>query len=124
MAPLIGLASLLSGLWFVAAMPVLIAVFATKYFRGKGTAAPLVITVVMTVVFYAAASTIWNLAAPDWPLSLPRTFEASIDSRQYGHPVEHQAETILVWMLLGSTLAASVAGAITTALQWKQLRAA
>ncbi|MCU0974579.1 MAG: hypothetical protein MUF80_11595 [Burkholderiales bacterium] len=124
MAPLIGFASLLGGLWFAAAMPVLVVMLAVGYYRGKRHAAPLIIAGVMTAVFYVAATTFWNVAAADWPMSLPKTFEAAVDSEQYGHPVEHRAENILVWMLLGSSIAALAAGALTAATQRKRLRLA
>ena len=72
-----------------------------------------VVPVVMLVVFSFIAGLIWRFGSADWHLSFPTTLAASVNAEQYGHAIEHRAETIIVWLLLFSTCAALVAGATT-----------
>jgi hypothetical protein len=69
--------------------------------------------VVMLVAFYASAGLIWWMGTRDWDLSFLTTLEASVDSEKYGHPIEHRAERMVVWLLLESTFLAVIAGALT-----------
>jgi pheromone shutdown protein TraB len=93
-------------------MPIVTADCAWEYHRGRKTHAGLVIAVVMLVVFYISAGLIWTVVSADWGLSFLTTLEASVNSAKYGHPVEHRAETMVAWLLMLSTLAALVAGAV------------
>jgi hypothetical protein len=113
MAPLIGLLSLLCGIWFLLGMPVVSAVFALEYRRSRRRLTSLLVAVVMLVVFYVSAGLIWRLGTTDWHLSFLATLEAAGDAEKYGHPVEHWAELMVVWLMLGSTLAAAIAGLFT-----------
>jgi len=116
MAPLIGLLALVCGLWFLLGMPAVAAAFAWEHRRNGGKRRGLLVAVVMLVVFHVSAILIWRMGTADWNLSFPATLEASVNSEKYGHPVEHRAEVMVVWLLLYSALAAAAAGAITAAL--------
>ena len=111
MAPLFGLLSILCGLWFVLGMPIMAAVFAVEYRRSGKMNTGLVVVVVMLVGFYIIAGLIWRLGSTDWHLSFLTTLEASVNSEEYGHAVEHRAETMVAWLLMLSTLTALFAGA-------------
>lgn len=54
--------------------------------------------------FIAAGAAIWLIVPPEWTLSFPQTLAASVDSKTYGHPVEHYAESLLVVMLIACVL--------------------
>lgn len=122
MAPLLGMMSLLCGLFFLFGMPVIAAFFAWEYRRLGKLPTGFLVSVVMIVVFYASAGLIWHLGTTDWNLSFLTTLEASVDAEKYGHPVEHRAETMVVWLLIYSTFTAVVAGVVTPAVRraWRR----
>ncbi len=115
LGPLLGLLALLSGLFFLLALPFLAAVCAWQDRRRGRMSTGLLVSAVMLVAFYACAGLIWRLGTADWPLSFLTTLEAAADAAKYGHPVEHRAEVMVVSLLLTSTLTAVVAGTVTAA---------
>jgi hypothetical protein len=112
MAPLLGLLSIVCGLWFLFGMPIVVSAFAWEHRRG-GANTRFVIALVMLLVFYISAGMIWRLGTANWSLSFIETLAASVNSEKYGHPLEHRAETMVVWLLMFSTSTALVAGAVT-----------
>lgn len=62
--------------------------------------------------YVAAGVGIWLLVPSEWNLSFPQTLAASVDSRKYGHPIEHYAESVLVVMLFACVLGSVVFSAI------------
>jgi hypothetical protein len=112
MAPLIGLITILCGLWFLIGMPVAAAVFALEYRRTRVLRSRLIAAGVMLGVFYITAGLLWGNMTTDWNLSFPTTLKATVDSETYGHEVEHRAEVMIVNLVLLSTLAAAAAGAV------------
>lgn len=113
-APLIGLACFFSGLWFLFGMPVVLAVFAWKYFQSRKLPTGFLVSVVMLIVFFAIAALLWrHFATHYWNLSFLTALHAAGDAARYGHPVEHTAEVLLANLLIISTLSAAAAGAIT-----------
>ena len=115
MAPLIGLLAILSGLFFLLALPVMAAFFAWQDRRSRKLSTGLLVAVAMLVVFYFSAGLIWRLFTTDWSLSFLATLEASANAAKYGHPVEHRAENMVVAVLLLSTATAVAAGVLTAA---------
>ncbi len=114
MAPLIGMACLLSGLWFLIGMPVVLVFYADEFRRTRRLSAGLLIAVVMLTVFYVSAALLWReFTAHYWHLSFLTALDASVNAARYGHEVEHTAEVLLVWLLIVSTSSAVVAGAVT-----------
>jgi len=63
--------------------------------------------------YLLAGTAIWWLTPVAWPLSFPQTLAASMDSRTYGHPVEHYAESLLAVMLVACVCGSAVFSAIT-----------
>jgi hypothetical protein len=96
-------------------MPVIVAVLAWQDRRVKRLSAGLLTAVVMLVVFFTSAVLLWSLGTADWKLSFLTTLEASVNAEEYGHPIESRAERIVVWLLIYSTMAAGLAGAVTAA---------
>jgi len=115
MAPFLGLVSLLCACFFLVALPVMVAVFAWQDRRVKKLSTGFLTAVVMLVVFFTSAVLLWSLGTADWKLSFPTTLEASVNAEKYGHAIESRAERIVVWLLIYSTMAAGLAGAVTPA---------
>jgi hypothetical protein len=122
MAPLLGLISLLCGFWFLFVVPVIVAIFAWQDRRRKKLSTGLLVAVVMLVVFYISAGLIWKLGTADWDLSFLATVDAAGNAAKYGHPVEHRAERIVVWLLIYSTAAAVFAGVVSAAVRHSRVR--
>jgi ketosteroid isomerase-like protein len=124
-APLIGLVSLLSGFGFLFGMPVIAAAFAWKCYRSRKLPRGLPVAIAMVLVFWLAATQLWrHFAAHYWNMSFMTALQAAGDAAQYGHPIEHTAEVLVVNLLIFSTLLAVAAGAITLAVQhlWTKRR--
>ena len=66
------------------------------------------------VGYIAAGATIWFLAPREWTLSFPQTLAASVDSKNYGHPIEHYAESLLAVMLVACVCGSLLSSAIAT----------
>ncbi len=118
MAPLIGLACLLSGLWFLIGMPVVVGIYAYKFLRSRKLPTGLLVAAIMLLVFYASGTLLWRqFATHYWHQSFLTALDASGNAAKYGHPVEHAAEVLLVWLVTISTLSAAAAGAVTAAVR-------
>ncbi len=116
MASLIGLASLLSGLWFLIGMPVVLGIYTYKYLRCRILPTGLLVAAIMLLVFYASGLLLWRqFATHYWQQSLLTALDASGNAAKYGHPVEHAAEVLLVWLVTISALSATAAGVVTAA---------
>jgi len=115
-APLMGLASLFSGLGFLFGVPIVAAAFAWKYYRSRQVPTGLPITIAMVLVFWVATTLLWRyISAHYWNMSLMTALHAAGDAARFGHPIEHTAEVLVVDLLIFSTLLALAAGAITFA---------
>lgn len=57
---------------------------------------------VMVIAFFIGGVLSWNLIPFHWDMSFWTTLKASVQSEKYGHPVEHKAEGILIWVLFFS----------------------
>lgn len=118
-APLIGIACLISLFWFVLGMPVIAIVGAWNSFRKRTLTTGLIVPAVMAAAFLLAAVLLWNLAAAHyWNLPLEDAFAAAGDTIRYGNPVEDTAEDVLVSWVVFSTLAATAAGIVTGISRW------
>ena len=63
----------------------------------------------ITVAAYAAGAAIgWALRPQAWPLAFFETLRATVDAARYGHPVEHQAELIVLFWVMGAGAAAAL----------------
>ena len=58
---------------------------------------------------------IWHLVPSGWTLPFWTTLEASVNAKQYGHPVEHYAQGIVLMLIFGAALGGGV-GAATAVL--------
>jgi len=118
-APLIGLICFMSGLWFLFGMPVVLLVFAWKYYQSRELPTGFLVSVVMLIAFFATAGLLWrHVATHYWNLSFLTALDAARDAASYGHPVEHTAENLLANLLIFSTLSAAAGGAISGSLRY------
>jgi hypothetical protein len=60
--------------------------------------------------FFVGALFVWMLVPRSWPLPLWTTLAAAGNAEKYGHPVEHSAEGIVVWMMFGAVVGAAGGG--------------
>jgi len=64
---------------------------------------------VIAVAAYAAGGAIgWALRPQAWPLPFFETIRATVDAARYGHRVEHQAELIVLFWVMGAGSAAAL----------------
>ena len=60
--------------------------------------------------YFAGALFVLTLVPRDWALPFWETLAATVDAEKYGHPVEHAAEVIVIWMLFGAVAGAVISG--------------
>jgi hypothetical protein len=106
------LIAVVGGALFVVIVPILLA-SAAQHRRTQGARATLVVSSTIVIAFLVGGILSWNLIPFHWDMPFWTTLKASVDSEKYGHPVEHKAEGILIWVLFGSVSSAISAGAVT-----------
>jgi len=99
------------GLLLVSTLP-LVFLSALLDRHAQGARAALVVSTTMMLGFLVGGILSWNLIAFYWDMPLWTTLKASVDAETYGHPVEHRAEVILIWVLFFSVLSALVVGVV------------
>jgi uncharacterized protein (TIGR02246 family) len=119
LAPLIGLACFLSGIWFLFGMPIVAVVFIWNSCRNHKLSTGFLVSAVMLIAYFVTAVLLWRyVAAHYWNLSFTTALAAAGDTARYGNPVEDTAEGVLVSFLVLSSLSAVAAGIITGAARW------
>ena len=53
---------------------------------------------------------VWSLVPHDWTLPFWTTLAATVNADKYGHPIEHAAEAIVIWMLFAGVAGAVIGG--------------
>jgi hypothetical protein len=106
MAVVLSLFLLLAAVFFIALLPVALAVLAVRFARSGRRPTALIPAFVMWVGYWIGGLGSWALVAPRWPMPFWQTLAASVDAETYGHPLEHQAENILVFVLFAAVLTA------------------
>jgi hypothetical protein len=101
------LIAMIGGALFVTIIPIMLS-SAVKHRRRTA----LVISSTMMTAFLAGGVLSWNLIPFHWDMPFWTTLKASVDSAKYGHPIEHKAEGILIWVLFVSVASAIIAGAV------------
>lgn len=104
------LIALLGGMSFIALMPVVLLSAVRPWNPHK-----LVTPSMMVIAFFIGGILSWNLISFHWDMSFWTTLKASVQSEKYGHPVEHKAEGILIWVLFFSVSSATVTGMVAVA---------
>jgi hypothetical protein len=108
---LVYLVAMVGGLALVSTLPlVLISALLDRHAQGSRIA--IVISSTMAIAFLVGGILSWYLIPFHWDMSFWTTLKASVDSETYGHPVEHKAEGILMWVLFGAVLSAIIAGGV------------
>jgi hypothetical protein len=103
--------------------PILLAL-AIRDRHANRSRAPLTIYATIVTAFLVGGILSWNLIPFHCDMPFWTTIKASVDAETYGHPVEHKAEGILIWVLFGSVLSAMIAGAAAALAGglWNRLR--
>ena len=123
LAPLLGLACLVSIIWFLFGMPVVVLISGYSSFRSGRLSASFLVSFVMIIAFFFTAIILWDLITTrEWNLSLLNAFQAAGDTARYGNPVEDTAEDVLVALLVLSTLSAAASGMIAGTARWLWVR--
>jgi hypothetical protein len=78
--------------------------------RTRQNPVPLIVTLSVIGGFVAGAMVGWSLLPSQWQMSFWETACASFDAEKYGHPLEHQAEQLLLFVLFIADLGAIAAG--------------
>jgi len=63
--------------------------------------------------YIAGALFVWTLVPRDWTLPFWTTLAASVNAEKYGHPLEHSAEGIVIWIMFGAVVGAVLGGFLT-----------
>ena len=101
----------LATLILICLAPAALVILAIEYRRTGRHATALAGACCAVVGFLAGGGAVWKLVASVWHLSFLTTVEAAVNAEKYGHPVEHTAENILVWVLFGGVVAGLISGA-------------
>lgn len=110
----VALLLLTGGLLLATGLPVAAAVLALKSHLTPKTRRRLRLALVSSIAFYIGLAICWRLLTPGWHLPVWTTIQASVDSETFGHPVEHQAENLLCWTLLGAEMLSFAATGLTS----------
>ena len=71
------------------------------------------VAVALLCGYLGGATLVWNLIPSNWPLSLSKTFAASVNAAKYGHPTEHYAQGIVACMAFAAVMGAIAVGGLT-----------
>ena len=71
------------------------------------------VAVALLCGYLGGATLVWNLIPSNWPLSLSKTFAASVNAAKYGHPTEHYAQGVVVGMAFAAVMGAIALGGLT-----------
>jgi hypothetical protein len=119
LAPLIGLACLISTLWFASGMPIVTAIYAWRAIRNKTWPTGLIVSLSMLLAFFLAAALLWiYISGHYWNLPLKHAILASTDTERYGNPLEDSAEAVLVNIMIFSAISGLAAGILARTVCW------
>jgi hypothetical protein len=104
---------LLASLLLLAAMPVVSLVLLFGRIRRRGPWRNVLIALSFVVGSIGAGAFAWYLVPTDWTLPFLTTLEASVNSAKYGHPIEHTAENILVFVTFACVAGGACCAGIT-----------
>jgi hypothetical protein len=62
--------------------------------------------------YLAGGLLVWSLVPRSWRLSLWETLHAAFDVQKFGHPIEHVAESIVVWQMFAGVIGATLIGGV------------
>ncbi|MBZ5618764.1 MAG: hypothetical protein LAQ69_08585 [Acidobacteriia bacterium] len=75
-------------------------------------ACPVRVPATMLLGYVAGLLFVWILVPRNWTLPFWTTLAATVNAAKYGHPVEHAAEGIVIWMMLGAVVGSFVGGSV------------
>ena len=94
----------------VSGLPVVLLSLLIERRRTRANARAILITLLVAAGFLTGGLLAWWLRPFPWDMPLWETAYASVNSEKYGHPLEHQAERILLYVLFFGDLGAIAAG--------------
>lgn len=97
---------LLGGAFFLLVLPVVLTVLTIQFVRTGKRSAVLLPALITWVGFWLGGLATWTMIAQRWSMTFWQTLAASVDAETYGHPLEHQAESILVFVLFAAVVTA------------------
>ena len=104
--------TLLGSFLYVLLMPLVLIDLLVQHFRDGSSRRQLTIASISLAGFVTGTTAAWITALRrGWTLSFFTTMRASVDSATWGHEIEHQAENLMMAVLLFSLIGAIVAAA-------------
>lgn len=100
---------ILAALLLMAVLPFAAILLFVERLRTRQGTARLTVAGLLLLGFVLGGAIGWANRPDAWTMPLWRTFEASVDSDKYGHPVESQAERVVLYFLFGGVLGTAMA---------------
>ena len=116
--------TLVTTLVILAGLPIALVWLAVRHLRTRRHARHILMAGLIAAGFLIGGMAGWSLRPFSWQMPFWETARASIDSETYGHPLESQAERVLLYVLFTSDLGALAVGIAATALAFRLRRCA
>jgi hypothetical protein len=109
MATLLFQLVILAALVLMAILPIALFILLIENWRNWRKSVPLAVTAMALAGFLIGGAIGWACRPDAWQMPLWQTAEASVNSEKYGHPIEPQAERVLLYFLFSGVLGAAAA---------------
>lgn len=90
-------------------LPIVFFILFVERRRSRGGRGSLTVAGLLLLGFLLGGSIGWANRPNAWTMPLWQTAQASVDSDQYGHPLESQAERVVLYFLFGGVLGVAAA---------------
>jgi len=100
---------ILAALLLMVVLPLVFFILFVERRHSRGGKGQLTIAGLLLLGFLLGGSIGWANRPNAWTMPLWQTAQASVDSNQYGHEIESQAERVVLYFLFGGVLGAAAA---------------
>ncbi len=100
---------ILAALVLMAILPIALLILLIENWRNWRKSVPLAITAMVLAGFLLGGAIGWACRPDAWTMPLWQTAEAAGNAEKYGHPLESQAERVLLYFLFSGVLGAAAA---------------
>ncbi|HEY3442747.1 MAG TPA: hypothetical protein VGK29_18450 [Paludibaculum sp.] len=100
---------ILAALLLMVLLPFVVLVLFFEHRRARSEAIPLATASILLAGFLIGGAIGWACRPDAWTMPLWQTAEASMNFAKYGHPLEAQAERVLLYFLYGGVLGTAAA---------------
>ena len=100
---------ILAALTMMTLLPFVVLVLFFEHRRTRKEAFPLATASILLAGFLIGGVIGWSCRPDAWTMPLWQTAEASVNFAKYGHPIEYQAERVLLYFLFAGVLGTVVA---------------